>query len=116
MVLLVRRWCGLACCAHQIRGNIKLAGRAESPCSGESLAGQVPKCLVAQVDTVRVMGTASQCSVAAFYRQASDSYSHIEERAAVRLDQGPFLAFFPLEKEHVLRFHLPRDSKSSLAI
>lgn len=59
-----------------------------------------------------VMGAASQDCISAFHRQTSYRHTHIEERAALRLDQRPFLTFFPLQKEHKLRFRLLRDCKS----
>jgi hypothetical protein len=62
------------------------------------------------------MRAASQCCVSAFHQEASNTHVHREERAAVWLDQRPFLTFFPLNEEHELRVHLLRDSKHGLAI
>ena len=111
-----RHRCSLACCAHQTPGNIQLAGGAESPRGGEGLTGQAPKCLVAEIDTVWVMGVALECRVSALHRQASNIHTHREERTAMWLDQRPLLAVFPIKKEHKVRVHLFRDRKSNLAI
>jgi len=62
---------GLAGCAHQTRRNIELPGRAKSPGCGKSLASQVLKRLAAEIDTVRVIGTASQDRLSAFHRLTS---------------------------------------------
>ena len=107
---------GLACRAHQARWNVELPGRAKSPGRGEGLTGQASHRLLAQIDTLRVMGAASQDRVSVFHREASDIDTHIEKRAALRLNQRPFFAFFMRQKQHKFGFHTRCDVKGGFAI
>src|SRR5678810_1132636 len=60
-------WLGLARRAHQTRRNIELPGWAKAPRCGEGLAGQAPKRLAVEIDTVWVMGVPSHCYVSALH-------------------------------------------------
>src|SRR5918995_1134986 len=97
-ILASRCGLGLAGRAHQARWNIELPGWPKSPGRRGSLTSQVPKCLAAEIDTMRVMGAASEDCLSSFHHQASNSHAHMKERAAVRLNQRPFLTFLPFHE------------------
>lgn len=107
---------GLAGCAHQTGWNIQLPGWPKSPCCGDGLASQIPKCLATEIDTVRVMGAASEGCISGFHHKASDSDAHMKTRAALRLNQRPFLTFFAIDKYDEIGLHLVGDSKCRLAV
>lgn len=91
------RWPGLTNRTHQIRWNIELPGRAKPPSRREGLASEAPNSLLAEIDTVRIVGSASQHRLFAIYRYTLQAHMHIEERIAVRLDQR-FLTHLALHK------------------
>jgi hypothetical protein len=107
---------GLAGCAHQTGWDIQLPGWPKSPCCGDGLASQVPKCLAVEIDTLRIMGAASEGCISGFHHHASDSDAHIKARAALRLNQRPFLTFFAVHKYDEIGLHLLGDSKCRLAV
>jgi len=80
------------------------------------LADQVLKGPIITFDAVWVLGVAAQDSFLPFYQKASHIHSDVEERAAVRLNQCPFLQFFPIQNEHKFCILLCRGCERRLAI
>src|SRR5678816_1477619 len=106
---------GLARRAHQRRRNIELTGWTEAPRGGEGLTCEASKRLVVAIDAVGVMGIAAQRQVSVLCRQSPYIDIHVEERAAVPLEQRPILGGVLLEKEDHLRLHLPCDGQCRFA-
>ena len=65
---------------------------------------------------MRVMGAASESCISGFHQQASDSHVHMKERAALRLNQRPFLTFLVFHKYYEIGLHLFGDSKCRLPV
>ena len=65
---------------------------------------------------MRVMGAASEDCLSSFHHQASNSHAHMKERAALRLNQRPFLTFLPFHEYDEIGLHLFGDSQCRLPV
>jgi hypothetical protein len=61
------------------------------------------------------MGAASEDGLSTFHQQALNSYAHMKERAALRLNQRPFLTFLPFHEYDEIGLHLFGNSQCRLS-